>query len=150
MKGENRQDIPNFDYLNSLDDSELDRYVGMRVGTWLKKTQEHRLKIQAIIRRREEAMSTGRWTADSEETSRFVKDEIEMLRETEQTEREALEFRDFYEKKTGRKIQLPPGHRLIEISCRFLSAPAYKRYVYPHIADMHSEYFPALTEGKNN
>jgi hypothetical protein len=149
MKGEIRTVIPDpdIDYLNSLDDSELDQYVGMCVGNWLDYAREHRLRVLAITKMREEAMSAGRWTADSEQTSKQVQEEIDLLRETEKTKQKALEFRDFYEKKTGRKIELPPGHRLIEILRRFLSAPTYKRYVYPHIADMHSEYYPALQAG---
>jgi hypothetical protein len=135
------------DEILGLDDAQLDQYVAKRVGFWLSKTQEHRLRVQAIIRMREKAMSRGRWTANSAQTSKLIQDEIDMLRETEKTEQEALDFCDSYEKTTGRKIQLPPGHRLIEIARRFLSEGMYKRYIYPHIADMHSEYYPALKAG---
>ncbi len=141
MKGENESIDPDIEYLKSLD------YVGMRVGKVVNRARQNRFRAQALIRRREKAMSAGRWAVDSEQTAKLVKVEIDLLREAEETERETLEIRDLYEKKTGRKIEIPPGHRLIEISRRFLSAPTYNRYVYPHIADMHSEYFPALQVG---
>jgi hypothetical protein len=150
MKGENESIVPDIEYLKSLTESEIseyERYVGMRVGKAVYKAREHKLKVQAIIRirekAREKAMAEGRWTADSEQ----IQVENDLLRESEETEREALEICDLYEKTTGRKIELPPGHQLIEISRRILSEPNYKRYVYPHIADMHSEYFPALQAG---
>jgi len=133
--------------LDSLNESQLDRYVETRVSIWLDKAREHRSRVQALTKRREKAMSAGRWTADSAETSKVVQEEINLLRETEETERKALEFREFYEKRTGRRIRLPPGHGLIDLSRHILSEATYKRYVYPHIADMHSEYFPALQAG---
>lgn len=45
------------------------------------------------------------------------------------------------------KIILPPGHRLNSLASMLLDKKNYKRYIYPHVADMHVEYFQALKDG---
>lgn len=48
------------------------------------------------------------------------------------------------------KIVLPPGHRLISLTSMLLDKKRYRRFIYPHVADMHLEYFEALKNGNES
>lgn len=45
------------------------------------------------------------------------------------------------------RIQLPPRLIYDGLLQRLLSPGAYKRYIVPHVADMHDEYFACLAKG---
>lgn len=45
------------------------------------------------------------------------------------------------------RIQLPPRLLYDGLLQRLLSPGAYKRYIVPHVADMHDEYFVCLAKG---
>lgn len=49
----------------------------------------------------------------------------------------------------GRKIVLPPRLLFDGLLRRLMTPVSYKRYVIPHVADMHEEYFSCLAKKDN-
>lgn len=54
----------------------------------------------------------------------------------------------FGSKSEKRRIVMPPAKRLADVGRFLLTKDAYKRYVEPHVADIHHEYFEALKAGQ--